>query len=170
MQVYLISGLSGTGKTTLGNALSGLGHEVIDMDSQFGYDGNVQTEDPIDMPAPPTKDWFVDNGWIWSSHALEPILKAPRDKPLFLCGGSRNESKFYSLVDTIFVLHVPDHVMRTRLMARNDPHTSSELIITRMIEFNQQTYKRALVNGGHIIETTEPIDVCVTNILERIGS
>jgi len=168
MGYYLISGLPGTGKTTIENELKKLDYEVINTDEQWGYYGNIETEVPVDYPAHPTKEWFKTQGFIWSSKTVRPLLSHPREKPLFVCGGSRNESKFYDLFDKTFVLHVPDKVMRERLKARNDPNSSSELFISRMIEYNQGAYENAAKIGGIVIETTQPLEQVVKQILSNI--
>jgi len=165
MHNYLISGLPGTGKTTIENELQKLGYEVINTDDAWGYCGDIEAETSVERPAIPTKEWFKTHGWIWNSQTVRPLLQAPRGKPLFICGGSRNESKFYDLFDKIFVLHIPDDVMRQRLLARNDPLTSSELHISRMIDYNKDTYDHARRIGGILVETTEPVDQCVQQIL-----
>lgn len=40
---YLIEGLSGTGKTTVGEELARRGYRVLDADEAFGYYGDPET-------------------------------------------------------------------------------------------------------------------------------
>jgi shikimate kinase len=168
MHNYLISGLPGTGKTTIEHELQKLSYEVINTDDSWGYFGDIEAETPVERPANPTKDWFKKHGWIWNSRNIRLLLEVSHKKPLFICSGSRNENKFYDLFDRVFVLHIPDDVMRQRLLARNDPLTSSELHISRMIAYNQDAYDHARRINGIVIETTKPLDQCVQRILDVV--
>ena len=168
MHAYLISGLPGTGKTTIEHELQKLGYEVINTDNEWGYDGNIETEEPDTESGGSGPDWHKTHGWIWSSKTVHPLLSAPRDKPLFICGGSRNESKFYDLFEKIFVLRVPDAVMRERLVARGDSNTSNEPFIKRMLAFNEDAYEHAKRINGIIIETARPLADCMKEILDTV--
>ena len=148
MNVYLLSGLPGTGKTTIQHELDKLGFDTINTDEAWGYYGNLVTEEPVEAPSEKTREWIKSNGWIWNSKVVRPILEEAHIKPLIVCGGSRNEEQFYPLFAKIFSLHVPDGVMRERLQARNGTAGTTEQFIERMVEFNQGFYERAAKKGG----------------------
>jgi dephospho-CoA kinase len=165
---YLISGLSSTGKSSISHELEKLGYKVYDTDVELGFYGNFETGQPVLHPDNPSREWFKHNGWIWDGDKLKQLLRAKSDVPVFICGGSRNERKFYGLFDAIFVLHIPDEVMRDRLTARGSSKINTPLFITRMIEYNQDAYRHASSIGATVVETTEPIEACVQKVLATI--
>lgn len=169
MNLYLLSGLPGTGKTTIQHELDKRGYDTIDSDTAWGYYGNLETEEPVEPPLERTRDWIKKNGWIWNSKIVRPILERGYAKPLFICGGSRNEEQFYPLFTKIFSLHVPNDVMRARLEARHGAAGTTPQFIERMIEFNENFYERAEKKGGSVIETTKPLKDCVNKILSEIN-
>lgn len=161
--------MPGTGKTTIEHELQKLGYDVINTDEEWGYYGNIETEAPVEHPVKPTAEWYKPNGYIWNSKTVRPLLSNHGDKPLFICGGSRNEAKFYDLFTKIFVLHISNELMRERLLARNDPNSSSELFMSRMVEYNKKTYEHARNIGGTIIETAQPLELSMQKILSAIN-
>jgi dephospho-CoA kinase len=168
MSVCLLSGLQATGKTTIGNALSKRGFKVINADEELGHYANLQTGEPVQLPERADRAWFKINGWSWKADKLRQLLSANGGKPLIISGGSRNEQLFYELFDKIFVLHVSDATMRQRLEARGSSKINTELLITRMVEFNQQAYQHARDIGAVIIETEQPLETCIEQILSSI--
>jgi broad-specificity NMP kinase len=165
---YLISGLPSTGKTSIGSSLNSLGYATLDTDSELGYYGVIDTGAAVTKPANASREWSKDHGWVWDGKKLHLALFSHGDKPLFVVGGSRDEHKYYGLFDKIFVLHIPDDVMRSRLEARGNNYVNTPLFIDRMVEFNQTAYQHAESINAVLIETTEPIDTCIEMILAAV--
>jgi broad-specificity NMP kinase len=168
MPGYLLSGLQTTGKTTIGNALAERGFEVINADKELGYYANLQTGEPVQLPKRADRAWFKVNGWSWKAGKLRQLLSANGGRSLIISGGSRNEQLFYELFDKIFVLHISDATMRQRLEARGTSKVNTDLLISRMVEFNQQTYQHARDIGAVVIETEQPLEACINQILSSI--
>lgn len=170
MPTYLLSGLPGTGKTTIQHELDKLGYDTIDTDEAWGYHGHIETEEPFEIPPDASRAWFKDHGWVWNSKIVRSILEQPHEKPLFICGGSRNEEQFYHYFSKIFSLHVPDEVMRQRLEARRGAEGTTPMFIDRMVKLNKGFYQRAAKKGSMVIETTHPLAECVDIILNEVNA
>ena len=98
----LITGMSGTGKTTLLNELARRGHDTVDTD----YDG-----------------WTLSNG-LWDESRMAALLEDRRD--LFVSGTVENQGLFYEKFEHIILLSAPTEVLIARVSARtNNPYGRS---------------------------------------------
>lgn len=169
MNIYQISGLPAVGKTSVEQRLMKLGYDTINTDDTWGYYGDIATENPVEYPPEPTAEWFKNHGYIWNTAKAREVIMHHDDKPLFICGGSRNEAKLYDLFSLIFILHIADELRMTRLQARNEPKQSTPLFFERMRAYNAQTYEHAAAIGGIVIGSDHGIDAAVGEILEHLN-
>ena len=105
---FLIEGVSGTGKTSLCRELRQRGHHAINGDTERAYQGDPKTGEPTDG---------VPSHWhhIWRVERVRALVADQSERFTFLCGGSRNFSKFVDLFDALFVLEVDVETLKRRL-------------------------------------------------------
>ena len=104
MAAILITGMSGTGKSTAVRALAARGHAAVDTDNDDWCEW-------VTLP-----DGSQD--WIWREAALRDLLTAPRDGHLFVAGCKSNQGRFYPLFDQVVLLSAPGPVLLERVAAR----------------------------------------------------
>jgi hypothetical protein len=138
MAAYLITGPSGSGKTAIGIELRKRGYHVVDADSAFGYLADRNTGAPVEHPGAEniTKQWYDDNGWIWSLERVEKFLSKHRGETVFFCGAADNEELFYRFFDKIFLLVLRPEVLRRRLVDRQDPDSNPVFIEMSLAELS----------------------------------
>jgi broad-specificity NMP kinase len=108
MKRILITGMSGTGKSSVIEELKRRGYEAVDTDSDAWCEWvSVQGEN-----TEPEKDW------IWKEQEITDLLQRERSGPLFVCGCKSNQGAFYSLFDQIVLLSGPAQVLLDRVAAR----------------------------------------------------
>lgn len=99
MTRILITGMSGTGKTTLLNELARRGCRTVDTD----YDG-----------------WTTSDG-TWDEPRVEALLEVEAN--IVVSGTVENQSRFYPKFDEIVLLSVPLDVLLDRVTKRtNNPY------------------------------------------------
>ncbi|MGI5485440.1 AAA family ATPase [Microtetraspora malaysiensis] len=109
MPKVLITGLSGTGKSTALQILGSRGHRVVDTD--YG-----QWSHWVTLP-----DGTSD--WVWHEEAMADLLGGHKEGALFVAGCKSNQGKFYPRFDHVVLLSAPAEVLLARVMARtNNPY------------------------------------------------
>ncbi|MEU4227467.1 AAA family ATPase [Nonomuraea sp. NPDC026600] len=106
MPKVLITGMSGTGKSTVLRILGSRGHRIVDTD--YG-----RWSHEITLP-----DGSSD--WVWREEAVTDLLTGHKKDGLFVAGCMSNQGKFYQRFDHIVLLSAPAEVMLARVMARTD--------------------------------------------------
>ena len=104
--VVLVTGMSGTGKSTALVELARKGHRVLDTD----YGG--WTEDV------PSSDGGSER--LWVEDRIDALLEEHDDGVLFVSGCVSNQGKFYPRFDAIVLLRAPADVILGRVAARGD--------------------------------------------------
>jgi adenylate kinase family enzyme len=101
----LVTGMSGTGKSTVLAELARRGHRVVDTDvGDWGED--VRTAEPP--------------GWerIWRAERIEALLAGHAGGHLFVSGCVSNQGRFSSSFDAVVLLSAPLEVILERVASR----------------------------------------------------
>jgi dephospho-CoA kinase len=100
MTVVLVTGMSGTGKSSALAELGRRGHRVVDTD--YG-------------------DWIEESPGserLWREDRIEALLDEHDDGALFISGCVPNQGRFYSRFDAIVLLSAPVDVILERVAGR----------------------------------------------------
>lgn len=150
--IILVTGMSGTGKTSALNELARRGHRVVDTD----YDGWSEYGD--------------GSGWLWREDRIEKLLAEHAEGALFISGTVSNQVNFYPNFDAIVLLSAPLEVILDRVASRrtNDYGKTSEE--REEIVHYVKTVEPLLRSGAtYEIDTQKPLDQVATE-LERIAT
>lgn len=139
----LITGMSGTGKSTVLAELSRRGHRVVDTDEP-GW--KVAT--PVGGASEP---------W-WDLDRMRALLDAHRSGWLFVTGCVRNQGQFYDRFDAVVLLSAPIEVLLARVSVRDNPFGSTPQDRAEIAD-DLATFEPVLRAGvDHEITTTAPLD------------
>jgi gluconate kinase len=156
---FLIEGVSGTGKTSVCEELCSRGFHAINGDTDLAYQGDPETGQPRDGDP---SHW----NHIWHVGKVRALVADHTECFTFLCGGSRNFSKFQDLFDEIFILVVDGETLQRRLDQRPEDEfgarQSERDLIARLHRTNQ-----GIPKNGMLIDATEPIADVVDKIVRR---
>jgi len=146
----LVTGMSGTGKST-----------VLDELSQRGF-GVVDTDEP---------GWTVwdelDDGYLWREDRIDELLLVGQGPTLYVSGTVSNQGRFYSRFDAVVLLSAPAEVLLSRIDSRtSNPYGKTseerELILRDLAEV--EPLLRATCT--HEIDTTRPIGEVVARLVQ----
>ena len=155
MARILVTGMSGTGKSTALGVLGSRGHRIVDTDTD-------QWSHWVTAP-----DGSAD--WVWREDAVRELLAEHRSGSLFVAGCKSNQGRFYPQFDHIALLSAPAEILLARIAARTDnPYgkTSAEreLILRHLAEVEPLLRATATVE----IDASAPI-LEVVRRLEELG-
>lgn len=105
MRRVLITGMSGTGKSSVIRELARRGFRAVDTDT------NEWSEWTTDSDGQPD--------WVWREAPMRELL-AGESRPLFVCGCKSNQGAFYDGFDRVALLSAPADVLLVRVQARTD--------------------------------------------------
>ncbi|WP_326557781.1 AAA family ATPase [Micromonospora sp. NBC_01796] len=106
MAKVLITGMSGTGKSTVLRILATRGHRSVDTDTD-------RWSHWVTLP-----DGSSD--WIWREETMTDLLAGHRTGHLFVAGCKSNQGRFYPEFDHVVLLSAPVEVLLSRIAARTD--------------------------------------------------
>jgi shikimate kinase len=159
----LITGMSGTGKSTVSAELAARGYKAVDTD----YGGLSEV---VSVPHDQQTGLGRGHDWVWREDRIQALLSAADTDVLFLAGCAPNQGKFYPQFDHIILLSAPAHVIMERLRTRtNNPYGSSPEDITRTLELLPTVEPLLRRGAGHEVDTSVPIDQVVTQVLQLVG-
>jgi broad-specificity NMP kinase len=105
----LITGMSGTGKSTALSTLAARGHAVLDTDSP----GWILQAPTPEAPEP-----------MWDVGRMGAYLDAHRAGSLFVAGCVANQGTLYGRFDAVVLLSAPIEVLLARVSSRPNPFGS----------------------------------------------
>ena len=103
MTAVLITGMSGTGKSTVLAELARRGHQTVDTD-EGGWSHEVVGPGGVET--------------LWREEPMARLLAEPRSRCLFVAGCVANQVAFYDRFAAVVLLRAPRALMLSRLAAR----------------------------------------------------
>lgn len=151
MRRILVTGMSGTGKSSVIRALANLGYKAIDTD-----DGWCER--------------LPDGRQRWREDAIAALLATEDTDVLFVAGCEENQVRFHPQFDRIILLSAPANTMMQRLGARTrNPYGKTPEDLGRVIRDTQDIEPLLRQAADHEISTTLPLHDVVTGILRLAG-
>jgi len=148
----LVTGMSGTGKSTLLDALRALGYRTVDTDE------------------PGWSEQGSDGGWLWREARMRTLLEKEEGTTLFVSGTVANQVKFYPTFDRIILLSAPREVIVHRLTTRtNNPYGKGSGELEEVLHY-LETVEPLLRRGAtHEIDTSRPVEEVLERVLEAVN-
>jgi shikimate kinase len=152
MKRVLLTGMSGTGKSSVIEALRKRGFNAIDMDEP-GWSTHDQ-----------------DDNQLWCESRLQEAIDSTGDATLFISGCAENQVTFYPQFTHIILLSAPIKIIKQRLRNRtNNPYGKHPEQLEQVLA-NLEAVEPLLRRGATFeIGTTVPLEQVVEKILAHIS-
>ena len=163
MKRVLLTGMSGTGKSTVIEELAARGYKAVDTDDH-GLSEVVRV--PLDEPT------GLDPGqdWVWREDRIQALLSVDDADVLFLGGCAPNQGKFYPQFDHVVLLTAPVPVIVERLATRtNNPYGKRPEDVARVLNLVQTVEPLLRRGAGHVVDTSGPLDQVAAKVLRLAG-
>ncbi|WP_412738736.1 hypothetical protein [Krasilnikovia sp. MM14-A1259] len=119
MLVFLVTGATGAGKSTLVHTLRDRGHRAISLDADPRLCAWTDAAGHrVESPAEPDAAWLSAHRWSWDPSRLDEIIAAGTGRLMWLCGYAANAAELAGRFDAVFILDIGVETMRHRLRHR----------------------------------------------------
>ncbi len=119
MRAFLVTGVSGTGKSTMARQLSAWGHHAVSADADSELCGWVDLDGrAVQRPAHPDGAWLAAHEWRWDPRRLHEIMTDADRRgvdTLWLCGRAANALALVDRFDGVFLLELDEQTMIARM-------------------------------------------------------
>jgi adenylate kinase family enzyme len=170
MLVFLVTGPTGAGKSSVARRLQQRGQHAISLDSDpLLCAWTDAAGHPVVRPAEPDLDWLARHRWTWNANRLDDIIAdaAGRVDMLWLCGYAANALQLVDRFDRVFMLTISRDTMIRRLHGRpagNDFGRTEETLSAA------STYYREFIgawrrHGTVTIDASHNLDRVVEDLL-----
>lgn len=145
--IILVTGMSGTGKSSVLAELARRGHQTIDTD----YDG--------------WSEFLEDLGQVWREDCIDTLINEHNQGALFISGTVSNQWKFYSQFNAIVLLSAPLEVILERVASRKSNDYGKTTEQREEIINYVKTVEPLLRSGATFeIDTRKPIEQVATEL------
>jgi shikimate kinase len=162
MKRVLITGMSGSGKSSVIQELVARGQRAHDLDT-LEWSQWIDT-DPSDVLTPARgKDW------VWREELVRALLSQPGDGTLFIGGCAENMGQLFPLIDTVVLLSAPVATIMERLRTRSSGGYGSIAEERRQVNDLISTIEPLLrKSADYEIDTGRPVHATVDEILRIV--
>ena len=163
MKRVLLTGMSGTGKSTVIAELAARGYKAVDAD-------DAGLSDVVRVPADEPTGLDPGQDWVWREDRSNDLLSTEDGDVLFLGGCSPNQGKFYPRFDHVVLLSAPADVIVERLATRTtNPYGKRPEEVARTLALLETVEPLLRRGAGHEIDTSVPLDQVVARVLRIAG-
>jgi dephospho-CoA kinase len=148
----LLTGMSGTGKSSVIRALAARGYKAVDTD-----DGWCE-------PLP-------DGRQRWREDAIGELLATEDADVLFVAGCEENQARFHRRFDLIILFSAPAEILMERLRSRTtNCYGKAPGGLGRVLDDLRAVEPLLRMSADHEIQTTMPLTDVVAAVLRLIGA
>ena len=165
MKIY-ITGVSGTGKTTLAKELNKKGIATYSIDEVDGlcYWVNKTDGHIVNYEATLNKEFIDSHKWVCDVEQLKKLINTA--DPIIILGLAENQEEFINLFNKVLLLQCPPEVFLQRIMERKDNDFGKDPSAQEFIKSSYQEFETKLLEHGAIsIDANRPINDVLQSIL-----
>jgi shikimate kinase len=162
MKRILLTGMSGTGKSTITSQLAVRGYKAVDLDCDT-FSEWVELHGASETPGLPVES---DRDWMWRVDRVHELLSTEDADVLFLSGCASNMGQFLPSFNDVVLLSAPADVIVERLTSRtNNPYGKHRDEVTRVLDLLHTVEPLLRRAATHEIDSSACLDDVVAAVL-----
>jgi hypothetical protein len=166
-----VTGNSGTGKSTVCEALRERGHVALDADED-GFTcwiDRAKGEVVRDPPYPVPGGWLDRYGWAIVRERVETLVEESCFRIAFLCGSAENEADVRDLFDHVVCLVIDEDTLRHRLATRTtNAFGQHPEELAAALKWNPRMRAIYESRGATIIDASKPVTEVVDRVIDAV--
>lgn len=169
MKKIYITGISGTGKTTIYEELKKKGFHAISLDETEGLCCwvNKETKEKVEGEVELNRDFTSKHDWICDTEYLKKLLTEDVDT-VFVLGVASNQDEFLDMFDKVIILQCKPETFLHRLTHRTNNEFGKDKSLQETILGWYKEFEDKMLNRGAVsINTDRPVNVVVDDVIEQ---
>lgn len=161
-EAYLITGVAGTGKSSLERRFKEDGHQTIDIDDGYARWQDVVTQEAVAPPVNEVAEWYETHDWMTNTPKLLAKIKdsASTPTPLFVFGNTGNLYTLHPYFKKTFALEYRNEALiRQRIYSRTDnDYGKNPIEFANLLSYYKPMQEKFRSVGAIAIDCSLPID------------
>ncbi len=164
-----ITGIAGTGKSTIATELQKRGIDIIDVDHVPGLCAWVHNETGEKVVEANPDNAFIDQHDYQCDMSMLQELMNKSEELVVVCGSIGDNSTFLPLFDKTFLLQCSSETLLKRLRTRDlNDFAKDEAVQERMLEWRKVFDEIMLKAGAIPIDTDRPFDTVIEEVMGQM--
>jgi adenylate kinase family enzyme len=174
MSMIYVTGISGSGKSSVCKELARRGYEAYDTDEGLSAWYENATGLAVARPLGAigrTTNWYAEHSWRFVRERIEAIAARTAGKTAFICGSAANEIEVWDLFAIVIYLHIDEGTLRHRLATRSgngfgaEQHELNAILGWYKAGTLRADYQRY---GAVIIDATQSLETVVDAVVAEM--
>ena len=167
MKRILVTGMSGTGQSTVIRELTARGYKAVDADCDE-FSQWVEVSASLVTSVPPVDG---NRDWVWREDRMQDLLSTEDTDVLFVSGCAENMPKFFPQFDLIVLLSAPASVIVERLRTRTtNQYGKRPEEVARVLSLKESVEPLLRRAAEYEIDTSAPLEEVVSTLLRLVQS
>jgi broad-specificity NMP kinase len=170
-KLFIVTGISGSGKTTIARQLIKNGEVAFDSKLNLGLYEFIDSEGNVaESVKLSDEDWRNRYKWSLNGVKFDKLLRQYSNvSRVFLCGRA-NLFQYWDRADAVLLLEVDEDVLRERLNSesRDNLFAKDKVTQNRLLNDLDSVQYKIIEKGGIPIDATVSIDGVVEQILYQV--
>jgi len=169
MSKIYITGISGTGKTSIANKLNEKGIKSFSIDEVPNLCHWVNKRDGkvVDYEVKLDRAFIESHEWVCDAEALKNLSN--QEGTVVVLGLADNQNEFLPLFDKVILLQCKPETFLKRILERKDNIFGQDKSAQEYLLRTYEKYESDILKNGAVsINVEQPLDIVVENILREI--